>query len=53
MKNKITGNKCKRWIRVNLTHLIIHILCTVSVLAVEIVAAIPHSSNKLKKKPSR
>lgn len=32
------------------THLIIHFLCTVSVLAVEVVAAVPHGANELKKK---
>lgn len=35
---------------VNQTDLIICFLCTVSVLTVEVVATVPHSSNKLKKK---
>lgn len=43
----------KRLHGVNPTHLIIHFLCTVSVLAVEVVATVPHSGNKLKKKPLR
>lgn len=46
MKSKAINIK-----KIALTHLLIHFRCTVSVLAVEVVVTMRHSTNKLRKRP--
>lgn len=46
MKSKAINIK-----KIALAHLLIHFRCTVSVLAVEVVVTMRHSTNKLRKRP--